>query len=341
MANNFNIIIPLKKNAGDSQLTGVASTTSIDRDGERMSDTALKMMVEDIKTVGVNLFGNHSHEWENTLGVIKNARLNSNNQVEVDITLDDATTNPKIPALLNKLKRGINLGLSVGGNVESTKEEYSKTLGRKVKILDKVKIYEISIVGIPSNADAYVSIPQAIAKSMSEKAKTDCSHCGGSGVNWEDKRKRQCHFCGGTGKDPKYTDIKPDMWNPNATEEEVRDVENWIKDEEKSCPVCFGKLEKKERLNIEAHRGHKVIYVNGLPSYCDTCGESIYVDDDDTEKSCPTCLYKANDKPWSVKGTFEGTVDTTSKSQAKALAESSANNIDNLELYVSEVQEGY
>lgn len=169
MANQFNIIIPLKKNAGDSMLTGVASTTSIDRDGERMSDKALQMMVEDIKAVGVNLFGNHSHEWENTLGVIKNARLNSANQVEVDITLDDATTNPKIPALLNKLKRGINLGLSVGGNVESTKEEYSKTLGRKVKVLDKVHIYEISVVGIPSNADSFLTIPSAIAKSAGFK----------------------------------------------------------------------------------------------------------------------------------------------------------------------------
>lgn len=160
---DFNIIIPLKKDSAGT-LTGIASTTSIDRDEERMSNTALKMMVEDIKTVGVNLFGNHEHSWENTLGVIKNASL-VDNQVQVAITLDDPQTNPKVPMLLNKLRKGIMLGLSVGGNVTSFNWEYDKKLNKKIKVLDHVSIYEVSVVGIPSNADSYMSIAQAISKS--------------------------------------------------------------------------------------------------------------------------------------------------------------------------------
>jgi HK97 family phage prohead protease len=178
--NDFKIIIPLTK-SNSGRLNGIASTTSVDKDEERMSETALNMMVNDIKQQGVNLFGNHSHEWENTLGVINNANL-IDKQVHVDITLDDPNTNPKIPMLLNKLNKGIKLGLSVGGNVESYKWEYSKEAGKKVKVLDKIKIYEVSVVGIPSNSDSFITIPSAIAKSakLPGLRKSICPVCLGS-----------------------------------------------------------------------------------------------------------------------------------------------------------------
>ena len=164
MKNDFNIILPLNKSITGDFLTGIASTTSVDRDDERMSDEALRMMVDDIKRQGVNLFSDHEHQWENTLGVINQAEL-VNNQVQVGITLDDVSTNPKVPMLLNKLHKGIKLGLSVGGNVVSYKWEYSKELNKKIKVLDKVKIYEVSIVGIPSNPESFLTLPAAIAKS--------------------------------------------------------------------------------------------------------------------------------------------------------------------------------
>jgi len=169
MGNDFNIILPLKKTIDSDELTGIASTISIDRDGERMSQGALQMMVEDIKKTGVNLFLDHDHSVKSTMGFVYDANMTSDNKVSVKIKLDDPITNQNVPAILNKLKRGIRLGLSVGGNVESTKDEYDKKLGRKVKVLDKVKIYEISVVGVPSNADAFLNIPDAIMKSVKSK----------------------------------------------------------------------------------------------------------------------------------------------------------------------------
>lgn len=171
----FSYIIPLSKGT-TSDLIGTASTTSMDRDEERMSQKALNMMVEDIKTVGVNLFGNHEHNWENTLGVIKQAEL-VNNQVQIGITLDDAQTNPKVPMMMNKLKRGIKLGLSVGGTVTKDKWEYDKELGKKIRILDEVKIYEVSVVGIPSNADSFLSLNSAIGKSYKSNSLNISKSC--------------------------------------------------------------------------------------------------------------------------------------------------------------------
>lgn len=170
---DFNFYIPLQKDFGtDDYLNGVASTVSIDRDGERMSDKALADMQRDIMSLGVNLFGNHEHSWENTLGVIKEAS-NSNNQLNVKVRLDDPSTNPKIPMLLNKLKRGIKLGLSIGGKTTAEKWEYSKELGKKVKVIDGVKLYEVSVVGIPSNSDSFISIPTAISKSIKKSLRSE------------------------------------------------------------------------------------------------------------------------------------------------------------------------
>jgi HK97 family phage prohead protease len=164
MDKSFSFYIPLSKNTGES-LTGIASTLSLDRDSEKMSLNALKEMETDIKRLGVNLFGNHEHNWENTLGVIKEASL-IDNQLFVDLTLDDPNTNPKIPMLLNKLAKGIKLGLSVGGQVMKEKWEYDKEANKKVKVIDGVRLYEVSVVGIPSNADSYLSIPTQISKSF-------------------------------------------------------------------------------------------------------------------------------------------------------------------------------
>jgi len=173
MDSAFNIHIPLCKDFSGDTLVGIASTTSVDRDTERMSEKALKEMETDIKNLGVNLFENHEHHWENILGVVNDARL-VDKQLNIKIQLDDPTTNPKIPAILNKLARGIKLGLSVGGNVTSTKMEYDPELKQKVKVIDGVKLYEISVVGIPSNADSFVSLPEAIAKSI--KSKCPCCY---------------------------------------------------------------------------------------------------------------------------------------------------------------------
>jgi HK97 family phage prohead protease len=170
---DFQFYLPLEKSS-DTQLTGIASTISVDRDGERMSENALNDMVREIMEKGVNLFGNHEHSWENTLGAVWKARLQNRNII-VDINLDDPNTNPKIPMLLNKLKRGIKMGLSVGGSVTKEREEYSKELGRRIKVIDGVNLFEISVVGIPSNADSFLSLPQAITKGYRKVEK--CEQC--------------------------------------------------------------------------------------------------------------------------------------------------------------------
>lgn len=169
ISKQFKFHIPLTKSAnGEDFLEGVASTDGMDRDFERMSEAALYDMQREIITKGVNLFGNHEHNWENTLGVVKTAELEGT-KLKVGIQLDDPEHNPKIPLMLAKLKRGIMLGLSVGGYVTKEKQEYNKELNRKIKVIDGVKLYEISVVGVASNPDTFMSIPAQMAKCFGEK----------------------------------------------------------------------------------------------------------------------------------------------------------------------------
>jgi HK97 family phage prohead protease len=165
----FNFYIPLTKSK-ESGLTiqGVASTISLDKDEEKMSFKALQMMNEQINSMAIPIFGNHEHNWENTLGVTKSSFLNGN-ELNISVNLDDPQLNPKIPQLLKKLELGIPLGFSVGGTVTDFKWEMDKEIGKRVKVIDGVKLYEVSVVGIPSNSDSFISIPNAISKSLHSK----------------------------------------------------------------------------------------------------------------------------------------------------------------------------
>ena len=172
---SFNIFMPLSKNKGENTLNGIASTLSLDRDEERMSENAMRDMEREIVINGVNLFEDHNHGWQNTLGVIKRAHID-NNELNVEINLDNPSTNPKVLSLLEKLKKGIKLGLSVGGAITKEYESYDKNLGKKVKVIDGVKLFEISVVGIPSNSDSFLTLPMAISKSA-HRFDTNCPVC--------------------------------------------------------------------------------------------------------------------------------------------------------------------
>lgn len=148
-------------------LSGIASTTNVDRDRERMSEKALRKMKDVALSKGINIFGNHEHNWENTLGVIKNSELLDGGQKwKIDALLDSPVTNSKIPMLINKKKTGINLALSIGGRVLSTYKEFDKALGDDITVIDDLEPLEVSIVGIAANGDCdNISISAQIAKS--------------------------------------------------------------------------------------------------------------------------------------------------------------------------------
>lgn len=151
----------------DYFIEGVASTVSVDRDEERMSEKALQKMRNDIKTLGVNLFVNHSHNLEDIVGTIVDADVYSTS-LGIKAKMADPEVNPKAKLILSNQSKGIKMGLSVGGRVTKTKKEFNKDLNKEIDIIDDLELYEVSVVGIPSNKDCEISIGHQIAKSMKE-----------------------------------------------------------------------------------------------------------------------------------------------------------------------------
>jgi HK97 family phage prohead protease len=326
MDNKFKFYIPLNKaqtmTIGNDSLVGVASTLSLDRDEERMSDRALKMMVSDIKVMGINLFGNHEHNWENTLGAIKDAELRED-KVMINVTLDDPVTNQKIPMLLNKLKKGIKLGLSVGGTVTDEKWEYNSELGKKVKVIDGVKLYEISVVGIPSNTESFVSLPTAISKSRKfakdENLVAYCSICKKRTTWTKTDGHSTCDECGKAeqimfrskcpiSKSRKFSKAKECVncgkpivtaWHdPNNQPELSFCSEKCMNHYFGKCPICFGIMKAQTcqacfyKLTTKAFP--RKVRAGGETVTCPKCGKetfSVIEDRQGMYGKCSSCGY--------------------------------------------------
>lgn len=162
-------------------LEGYASDTSLDRDGDRMSISALKAMNKAIEE-GMNLFLDHKHELMNTLGVILKSELRGD-RLWIQARLEDPDINPLVKQIIHKMDIGERVGLSIGGDMLAHHDEFNNTIGKSVRVIDDVALYEISAVGLPSNAGAFAygtvfkSFDPAKAK---ELHKMTCNMCSDS-----------------------------------------------------------------------------------------------------------------------------------------------------------------
>ena len=156
-------VVSFQKSAegGHYYISGIVSDTSIDRDGDRFSYAALKQMEQAINE-GVPLFQNHTYDISDTLGTPVRAELRGNqNNAELwaEFRLEDPEMNPNVGRLIHKLETGERLGFSIGGDGGSSNRftyEMSADGNGKVRVIPGINLYEVSVVGIPSNSHSYI-----------------------------------------------------------------------------------------------------------------------------------------------------------------------------------------
>lgn len=182
--NNLNIYVELQKSVdltnssnkiiesieGNTRtkykIKGIASTTSIDRDGERVTQNCIKRMVERVNEKKLPIFGNHEHHWENMLGYADKATVEGNSII-LDITTAYEETHPKVKQLVGSIQSGLPLMLSIGGKVKMSNKPDGKT-----NTIEDVDLLETSVVGIGANPDAFISLDE-IAKAFKGDEKMD------------------------------------------------------------------------------------------------------------------------------------------------------------------------
>jgi len=163
MPNNgqFSLTIPLLKawqdGEGGLRFEGVAASTSLDRQAERLTPAAVEKMQQ---YSGIDLLPSHNAGVLQELGIVEKCWVD-NNQFRVAGYLEPG--NPEAARLYERLKAGKQYGLSIGGRVLKAHWDFDTEAGRQVKHIDDVVLDHIAVCRPTqaANPDTYLT---ALAK---------------------------------------------------------------------------------------------------------------------------------------------------------------------------------
>jgi len=144
-------------------LSGVASNTQIDKEDERVSANFIKKMRE--TAIGLNVFLEHEHTLDKTLGTVSASGGDENN-FTAETMLEPEEDNEHVAKVLRKSANGIKLGYSIGGRVTHLTKGVED--GKNFVNLEDGDLFELSITPMPAGNGTWV---QTIAKSMKELVK--------------------------------------------------------------------------------------------------------------------------------------------------------------------------
>ncbi len=157
----FDVTMPLAKvwedDAGELCFEGVASSTSLDRQQERMTPRAIEKMASQ---TNLDLLPSHKAGPLEELGRVEEAWVD-NESFRVAGRLDRA--NPQSQRLFDRVRSGRRYGLSVGGRVTKAFWQYDDEAGQQVRYIDDVELDHVAVCRpeAAANPDTYL---EALAK---------------------------------------------------------------------------------------------------------------------------------------------------------------------------------
>lgn len=158
---SFSVTMPLCKvwedEEGEMRFEGVASSTTLDRQQERMTARAIRKMAQ---YKGLELLPSHDASPIEELGIVEEAWAD-NDQFRIAGKLDKH--NPAARRLFEKVMQGRRFGLSVGGRVTKAFWRYDEEAGRHIRHIDDVELDHVAVCrpDQAANPDTYLA---ALAK---------------------------------------------------------------------------------------------------------------------------------------------------------------------------------
>lgn len=128
---------------GTLTITGIASTTNEDLDGEIVTPNALKSLAEQV--IGLNLHLDHNHHYDGGIGVVTDAKLESNSLRITAVILSEYAKGIK-----ERLDLGMNFGFSIGGIPIIDRSDSRK--------INDFKLLEMSLTLLPANWDTFGTV---------------------------------------------------------------------------------------------------------------------------------------------------------------------------------------
>lgn len=151
--------------SGDRFVSGTTSSTIRDLHGDAMAMSALKSMEETAKQ-NMTVFLNHNYNVpEDLFGSATDARIvkrideETGEEVydlDIDVKVCPEDENPQAMQAYRAIKRGVKLGLSIGARVEHADKKRDDKSGIDTYVINKVRLLEASVVGIPANQRSYL-----------------------------------------------------------------------------------------------------------------------------------------------------------------------------------------
>jgi hypothetical protein len=138
---------------GDLIISGVASSTLVDHDSERMSLSALQQMANKINSDGVPLRIEHQKDDQAVVGEVISAEVDPRNRLLIKAKVSKG--NAAGLMLHNALMGGLKMGFSVGGRVKRAYRELSEGSGQLVKTFYDILLDEVSVTPRPANYDSW------------------------------------------------------------------------------------------------------------------------------------------------------------------------------------------
>ena len=130
-------------------LEGIASTTSIDEDGDYMTKSCLEDMKR--QAIGLSVLKEHGRKLDDIIGKIISIPDSDSDKFKIRFKVL-----PKFKYyLLDFLENDINLGLSIGAKALEYEPIEDSDYGWRV---NKAKLYEVSLIPLPANWDSFGSV---------------------------------------------------------------------------------------------------------------------------------------------------------------------------------------
>lgn len=134
---------------GALYLEGIASTTNVDEDGDYMTKSCLEDMKR--QAIGLNVLKEHGRTLDDIVGNVSQVLESNGDNFKIKFKV--------LPRyeyyILELLENDINLGLSIGAKATDYEPNDASEYGWKI---NKVKLYEISLVPLPANWDSFGSV---------------------------------------------------------------------------------------------------------------------------------------------------------------------------------------
>lgn len=168
-----------KDDSGRLLCEGVASSTALDKQSERVSKEGIELFAYHPP---VELFNTHQPKAGEELGATLKHAIGDD--MEFRIVAELYPDVPQAAKIWERMQAGAQYGLSFGGTIEKAHWEYDKEAGKSIRILDAVNLDHIMITrpGKEANPDCWLgSIAKAMDDSGAFPAPTENSEQGATG----------------------------------------------------------------------------------------------------------------------------------------------------------------